>query len=136
MLAQSPGLAFSRTQRSSNLAQVLDKVALTAKTTEGHILFRDGEPVTGVYVVRTGMIELLWGEAGLLCSLKIVGPGGVIGLRAALNGTYTATARASQDSELGLVPADRVLEIFEIDRELCCVAMSLMGREIAGCARH
>ena len=56
----------------------------------------------------------------------------MIGLPAALNGTYTATARASEDAELGMVPANRVLEMFAIDKELCCVAMRLMGREIAG----
>jgi len=116
----------------SDLAKILDRIALSAKVTKGHVLFRDGEPVTGVYVVRTGMVELLWGQADQLCLLKTVGPGEVIGLPAALNGTYTATARVSQDAELGMVPANRVLEMFESDKELCCVAMHLMGREIAG----
>lgn len=115
----------------SNLTQELDRAALTAKAAAGHILFRDGEPVTGIYVVRTGILELLWGDADHLCLLKIVGPGGVIGLPAALNGTYTATARVLEDAELGMVPANCVLEMFEMDKELCCVAMRLMGREIA-----
>lgn len=116
---------------SSNLTQELDRLALTARAAAGHILFRDGEPVTGIYVIRTGTVELLWGEADHLCSLKTVGPGGVIGLPAALNGTYTATARVSEDAELGMVPATRVLELLQIDKELCCVAMRLMGREVA-----
>ena len=46
-----------------------------------------------VYVVRTGDAALLWPDAEDAARMEIAGPGSVVGLPAAINGTYSVAAK-------------------------------------------
>ena len=48
-----------------------------------------------------------------------------------MNGTYSVTAKALVDSELGLISAARVLELLETVSGLCRTAMRMMSEEVA-----
>jgi CRP-like cAMP-binding protein len=72
--------------------------------------------------------------------MEILGPGSIIGLPAAMNGTYSATAKALTDSDLGFISAERVLELLASDPALCRAAMRMMsqgvGRMRSSIAEH
>lgn len=74
---------------------------------------------------------MLWPDAEETAPMEVLGPGSVIGLPAALNGSYSVTAKSLLDSELGIIGADRVIELLECNSDLCGIAMRMMGQEVA-----
>ena len=63
--------------------------------------------------------------------MEILGPGSLIGIPAAINGTYSATAKTLTDSDLGFISAERVLELLASDPALCRATMRMMSQEVA-----
>jgi hypothetical protein len=62
---------------------------------------------------------------------KSRGPGSVVGLPAAINGTYSVTAKTEVDSELGVLSTARVVELLETVPGFCRIAMRMMSQEVA-----
>lgn len=83
------------------------------------------------YVVLSGNIALLWPDAEEAVPMEVLGPGSIIGLPAALNGTYSVTAKAIVDSEVGVISAARVLDLLECNPAFCRRAIRMMSREVA-----
>jgi CRP-like cAMP-binding protein len=54
-----------------------------------------------------------------------------VGLPAALNGEYSVTAKAVEDSELGYISAERVIAMLESSPRLALAAMKLTVQEAA-----
>ena len=116
---------------SETLFDELNLLARTLHAPAGTVLFRRDESSTSIYVVRTGTIALLWPDAEEAEPMEVLGPGTIIGLPAALNGTYSATAKTTTDSELGVVGVARVVDLLESNPAFCRTAMRLMGQEVA-----
>ena len=108
----------------------LDRLANRTSAPAGAVLFRRGEPSVSVYIVRSGNVELLWPDTEETTPMEVLGPGSIIGLPAAINGVYSATAKAVIDSELGVISADRVLELIESVPALCRTAMQMVSQEV------
>jgi CRP-like cAMP-binding protein len=96
-----------------DLFRVLEAIAIATPVAKGSFVFSSGDPASAVFVVRTGKVALIWADSNEVYPFDTFGPGTILGLPAALNGEYSATARAVEDSELGFIPADRVLEMLE-----------------------
>ena len=109
----------------------LNRLASSTSVPAGTLLFLREEPSRCVYVVRSGTIALLWPETEEKNPMEVLGPGNIIGLPAAINGTYSATAKALTDSELGFISADRVAEALASNPALCRAAMRMMSQEVA-----
>lgn len=114
-----------------DLFDQLNGLATPVSLKSGTVLFRRDEPSRSVYVVRSGRIGLLWPDAEESVPMETLGPGSIIGIPAAINGTYSVTAKALMDSDLGIVSAARFLEVLESDPVLCRMALRLMGQEVA-----
>jgi CRP-like cAMP-binding protein len=97
----------------------------------GAVLFRRNESSHSVFVVHRGNIALLWPDAEEATPMEVLGPGTIIGLPAALNGTYSVTAKTILDSEVGVIGVVQVLELLESRPGLCRTAMRMMGQEVA-----
>ena len=76
---------------------------------EGTILFRQGEPSRGVYLLVHGRANLsLRADTGRSVTFRKVGAGYVLGLPGTiLNRTYMFTAELIDDSQVAFIPADR-----------------------------
>lgn len=109
----------------------LDAVAISTPVHAGSLVFRHGDPGSAAYVVRTGRIALIWCHSGLVYPMDTLGRGRIIGLPAVFNGEYSATAKAVEDSVLGFIRADKVLEMLECDPSLMQAATMLLGQEVA-----
>lgn len=109
----------------------LNAVAISAPMPKGSVIFQNGDPGTAVYLIRSGRIALVWSDANEVVPMDLHGPGRILGLPAAFNGSYSATAKALEDSELGFVPSDRVVAMLENSPSLMQAAVRLLGQEVA-----
>jgi CRP-like cAMP-binding protein len=114
------------------LAAELDRAASKVSLREGTPLFRRGDPVSGVFIIRKGAVRMsLDNSAAQLFPPVTLGPGEIAGLPATLTGTYSLSAEVVEPAELGFIPADRVMDLLECNPRLCLLATRFIGREIA-----
>ena len=66
----------------------LNRLASRTRLPAGTSLFRRDEPSGSVYVIRSGKIALLWPDEETT-TMEVQAAGRIIGLPAALNGTYS-----------------------------------------------
>jgi CRP-like cAMP-binding protein len=111
------------------LSQVLNDMAIPATVPSGARVFRCGDKVSAVFVVRKGRIAMVWCAASGVHPMDTAGPGAIIGMDAALSGEYSVTARAVEDCELGYVPVDRFMQLIKVNPDLCFAAMRFLGLE-------
>jgi CRP-like cAMP-binding protein len=116
---------------ASGLIAAFERNATVAIASAGTILFRRGEPVSAVYLIRSGRLALEWLAGESVFQLHFAGPGEIVGLPAVLNGVYSLSARAAEETELGFVPYQWVLELIGHDARLSLEATRLVAREIA-----
>jgi CRP-like cAMP-binding protein len=114
-----------------NLIKKLDELAVYTPVARGSLVFRSGDPASAVYIVRSGKIVLVWAGPDRVYPMDTVGPGSIVGLPAALNGEYSVTAKAVEDSELGYISAERVIAMLESSPRLALAAMKLTVQEAA-----
>jgi len=115
----------------SDLVANLERNAIVSRLKAGTTLFRRGDPVTAVYLIWAGRIALECDTPDGVAHLEIMGPSGILGLPAAFNGSYSITARADEDCELGFVPSDWVMELFRNTPRLLMEASGLISQEVA-----
>jgi hypothetical protein len=54
----------------------LNAVAISAPVQNGSLVFRNGDPGSAVYVVRSGRIALIWCHSGQIYPMDTLGPDG------------------------------------------------------------
>jgi uncharacterized membrane protein len=108
------------------LAEVVDLVKLG----NGETLFRTGDPGEGLFLMRSGEVELsVRDNAGQKIILDITRPGDFFGEIALLDaGARTATAVALTDSELIELDRDDLLLLFERKPDAALSMLAAMGR--------
>jgi CRP/FNR family transcriptional regulator len=110
----------------------LAKLSTPISAPKGTVLFRQGQPVKGVYVIKRGRVQLSMSHGPKRMKYRTVGPGYVIGLPATLTGQpYSLTAEALQKVEMGYVPREQAFDFLEHDPELCIRLIDFLGRELA-----
>jgi len=114
----------------SELARELDRVASNVSLRKGTALFRSGDALSGVFVIRKGAVTLSVDNEKSFYPPRTLGPGEIVGLPATLTGHYSLTARVTEDSDLAFIPGSRVVEMLETSPHLCMIAMRLMSEEI------
>jgi CRP/FNR family transcriptional regulator len=115
----------------TDLFAELNAVAVSAPMPRGSVIFQNGDPGSAIYLVRSGRIALVWSDRNDVVPMDLHGPGRILGLPAAFNGSYSATAKAVMDSELGFVPSDLVVSMLEANPSLMQAAVRLLGQEVA-----
>jgi len=115
----------------SEVIAELDALASSVSRRGGEILFRCGEPVSGIFLVRCGSVKMALDEPNPAYPPTVIGPGGIAGLPAALTGTYSLTAEVIEDAELGFIPAAMVVRLLECSPRFCILVSRTMSGEIA-----
>jgi CRP-like cAMP-binding protein len=130
-----PGHNAPRTNMSAETLELnaeLDRMASIVSMPLGTLLFRCGDPVSGVFVIHRGTVTLFVDAPSKSPWLaKTLGPGEIAGLPAALTGSYSLSARVAEDAELGFIPANQVSALLERSPHLCLIAARAMSDEIA-----
>jgi CRP-like cAMP-binding protein len=117
---------------SPELKAELDQQATIIFKAKGTILFRRGEDVTGVFLIRSGRVSLALDCETPLYPARILGPGAIAGLPATVSGNpYSLTAKVVDDAELAFVPRDAVVECLKHNPTLCFEVMDMLSGEIS-----
>ncbi|HEY6448200.1 MAG TPA: Crp/Fnr family transcriptional regulator [Acidobacteriaceae bacterium] len=109
----------------------LDRMASKIAMPAGTVLFRCGDPVSGVFIIRSGVVSMFLDAKSQVPVTRTLGAGEIAGLPAALTGSYSLSAQVVEDAELGFIPADRVSALLERSPRLCLIAARAMSDEIA-----
>ncbi|ABF43195.1 cyclic nucleotide-binding protein [Candidatus Koribacter versatilis Ellin345] len=99
----------------------------------GTILFHEGDPAKGVYIVLQGHASLTMStENGNTVLARSSGPGSLLGLPGTfLRGIYQLTAEIDEDSRLIFVEREKVLEFLRQRTDLCMIVLSVLGNEVS-----
>lgn len=99
---------------------------------QGTILFRQGEPSRGVYLLVQGRANLsLRADTGRAVTYRNVGPGYVLGLPGTiLNKAYIFTAELIDDCQVAFIPAADVVDFLRHNGELCFEVVQMLGGEL------
>jgi len=98
----------------------------------GSLLFKQGDAVTGVYILNKGKARLtLQSSEGHIHFEETVGRGGLIGLPAAISGNpYSLTAEVLTDSELAFVSRHELVTLMQSDIVLSLRLVELLSQEV------
>lgn len=79
----------------------------------GKILFAEGEPARGVYILRTGRaVVSISSSEGRLVILRMARAGEVLGLSSVMrNSSYDATVKALEPCRTEFIPRDELIEL-------------------------
>src|SRR5690242_18062665 len=93
------------------LQQELRRVSKSYHSPSGRVIFRHGDPASGVFLVESGSIRLSFqSDENQTIYERALGQGSLLGLPATINAApYSATAIANEDCELIFVPRDELL---------------------------
>jgi len=109
----------------------LDAVAVPVPLAMGEILFQAGDPGEGAYVIRAGRVALTRSDNGKVYPMGTQGPKSILGLPAVLNGTYSLSARAVEDSTFGFIPSSSVVGLLDYFPRLLSEALKMLAQELA-----
>lgn len=102
------------------------------KCKKGFILFEDGEPSKGVYLIKKGTLKLSKsGVYGKDHILRFISQGDMVGYRSILCGeNFQAKAEAMTDVELSYLPQDVFLRLLEHNSNLSFAMLQKIAHEL------
>ena len=117
---------------SPELKAGLEQLETIVFKPKGTILFRRGDDVFGIFLIRSGRVSLALDCPNPLYPPRILGPGAIVGLPATVSGNpYSLTAKVVDDSELAFVSRAAVLECLQDNPLLCFQVMDMLSGEIS-----
>jgi len=113
------------------LKRIDDLVATRRKIKRRETLFRNGEPFTSLYAIRTGVFKTrVTSEDGRDQVTGFQMAGEIIGLDGIVNDQHTCDAVALEDSEVCVMPFERIEELSREVTALQRHVHQIMSREI------
>ena len=115
------------------MQEQLLRLATSIFKAKGTILFRHGDAVSGLYLIRRGRVSLALDGVSSAFPPRILGVGSVVGLPATVAGSpYSLTAQVLEDADLAFVPREAVVECLRQNPQLCFEVMDMLSGEISG----
>ena len=98
----------------------------------GTTLFHEGRPARGIFLLCNGRAKLsVCSEGGKRLTLRIVGPGEVLGLSALLSGTcYEVTAELLDNSQVAVVKRKDLLRFLREYRDACLQVVHILSQNL------
>lgn len=119
------------------LPQVLSQVARTHQLQPGQCLFRQGDPVTGFYVLTLGRLRILRHTLdGDRILLEILGVGETVAESALFSENYACSAIAETLSQVSVFGKPEVLALLPSHPELAECLMGMMAQKTLSLKRR
>lgn len=112
------GALFCNLGRAA-LAQ-LDRMRQTSLYPAGAVLFIEGEPARGLYVLCSGRVKLTASSPqGRSVIIRVAGPGEVLGLSGTISdSTYVASAETLEPAQVNFIPREGFVRFLETQPEV------------------
>lgn len=123
---------------SLNEVPGLDTIKLSKWYPRGSVLFSEGQPAKGIYVVSEGRAKVSIGSAdGRTLVLRIAEPGEILGINAAITGQpHAATVEALERCRFDFISRTDLLKLLEQDGRACLEIALALGRKLTGVLDH
>lgn len=109
----------------------MEHVAKEVRLSKGSILFQEGDPGDGMYIIRQGEVEIsVLSESGRKLALNIMGPEEVLGEIGLFGGDRTATATALSDCVLASIRRPEVLAELKTNPDLALEFINLLSERL------
>ena len=110
----------------------LHDVATPVVKEEGAILFHEGEPCRGAFLIRTGQVKLTLDTPSHAYPERTVGSGFLIGLPATFSGEpYSLTAEVKDDCSLDFIPRRKLLDLLRHSPQAGLQVVTMLSEEIS-----
>lgn len=99
----------------------------------GKVLFAEGEPARGVFILRTGRAtSSISSSEGRLVTLRIAQAGDVLGLNSVLrNAPYNTTVKTIESCRTEFIPRKDLIDLMERNPSTAQAIAQLLSREVA-----
>lgn len=114
--------------------QAFDKIKTISTDPKGAVLFGEGRPSKGIFVLCDGRAKLsICSESGKRLMLRIAGPGEVLGLGATMAGTpYEVTAELLDASQVVFIKRKDLMRFLRDNRDACMMVVNLLSQDLHG----
>jgi CRP/FNR family cyclic AMP-dependent transcriptional regulator len=109
-----------------------DLIKSVTQYSRGTILFREGQLARGIFVLCEGRVKLsVCAESGKRLTVRIAGPGEVLGLSASLSsGPHELTAETLDNAQVAVVKRKDLLRFLRDHREACLQVVHLLSQDL------
>ncbi len=119
---------------SADALRDFDEIKSVASFPRRTVLFAEGRAVRGIYILCDGRAKLSIGaDNGKRLTLRIAGPGEVLGLGAVLSNTpYEVTAEVLDDSQVVFVRRKNLVKFLRDHRAICMQVVHMLSQDLHG----
>jgi len=126
------------TQPQTDLHSLLEAIrssnfgTLNSLHVRGRVLFAEGEPVRGVYILRTGRATVsISSSQGRVVMLRLAQAGDVLGLNSTVrNCPYDTTVKILEPCRVDFIPRAKLIELMRQDSVAAHAILNLLSREL------
>ena len=114
------------------LLHSLESRSISVPCSNGHMLFKQGEAPTGLYILKSGKASLVMKtEKGMELLHLTVGPGSILGVPAVVGkDVYTLSAMACAGSEIGFIARKDFEELIQSEPSLFPKILEVLAAEV------
>jgi CRP/FNR family cyclic AMP-dependent transcriptional regulator len=112
--------------------EAFDGIKSIQTCTKGTVLFREGQTARGVFLLCEGRVRLsICSESGRRMTVRVAGPGEVLGLSAAVSGgCYEVTAETLDSVQVAAVRRKDLLHFLRQHRDVCLQVVNLLSEDL------
>ena len=117
---------------SPDALQAFDQIKSISRYNRGTRLFKEGKTARGIFVLCEGRARLsVCSESGKRLTLRIAGPGEVLGISASLSGgPHEMTAELLDHARVAVVKRRELLRFLKDHREACIQVVNLLSQDL------
>ena len=114
--------------------KAFDEIKSVGTYPRSTILFKEGKPVRGIYLLCDGRAKLsICSELGKHLTLRVAGPGEVLGLGAVLSNTpYEITAELLDASQFVFIRRKELIKFLREHPQVCMQVVRMLSQDLHG----
>jgi CRP-like cAMP-binding protein len=113
------------------LRQALAKIGLAKSARTETMLFRQGDPPKGVYLLESGKVALTLTKGKTCKAFWIAEAGSVLGLPSTVrNQPYSLSAKVIEPAQMVFLSRTKFRRLLLANSELCFTAVQILGAEL------
>lgn len=119
------------------LLSELEKISCAASIGPDRVLFRQGAPAHGLFIIKKGSAKLTLKSSRKILLQTLVSANSLLGVPAVVGSQpYTLTATALKDAEIAFVPREDFSRLIAASPQLMLKVVALLAGEVRSARQH